>query len=77
MAWPWIVLLVLGAAVVGAAEWPRVTAQVGTDARRSRSRERRKSALKVVQGVESDAFERSVQADLDALPTTDEPSTRR
>ena len=77
MGWPWIVLLALGAAVVIAAEWPRIAGVLGADARRARRRERRKAELTVIQGGESDEFERSVRADLDALPTIDEPTPRR
>jgi hypothetical protein len=77
VSWPWLVLLALGAAVVVAAEWPRVTGLFGADARRSRERERRKSELTVIQGGEDDEFVRSVQADLDALPTIEEPKTKR
>lgn len=77
MSWPWLVLLALGVAVVVAAEWPRVTGLLGADARRARERERRKSELTVIQGGEDDEFVRSVQADLDALPTIEEPKTKR
>lgn len=77
MSWPWLVLLALGIAVVVAAEWPRVTGTLGADARRTRERERRKSELTVIQGGEDDEFVRSVQADLDALPTIEEPKTKR
>jgi hypothetical protein len=77
VSWPWIVLLALGVAVVVAAEWARIAGVLGADARRARSRERRKAELTVIQGGESDEFERSVRADLDALPTIDEPTPRR
>ncbi len=77
MSWPWLVLLALGVVVVIAAEWPRVTGLLGADARRARERERRKSELTVIQGGEDEEFVRSVQADLDALPTIEEPKTKR
>jgi hypothetical protein len=77
VSWPWLVLLALGLAVVLAAEWPRVADRVGADARRARERERRKSELTVIHGGEDDEFVRSVQADLDALPTIEEPKTKR
>jgi hypothetical protein len=77
VSWPWLVLLALGVVVVVAAEWPRVSGLLGADARRSRERERRKSELTVIQGGEDDEFVRSVQADLDALPTIEEPKTKR
>lgn len=85
MEWPWIVLLALGVVLVVAAEWPRIGLLVGADARRARARERRKAQLQVIPGGESEPprggereeFARSVQADLDALPTIDEPTTKR
>ena len=76
MGWPWIVLLALGVLVVVAAEWPRVTGVVGADARRRRDRERRKAKLRVVSS-DDDEFVESVQRDLDALPTIEEPRTKR
>ena len=76
MSWPWIVLLALGVLLVAAAEWPRVTGIVGADARRRRERERRKSKLRVV-SAEDDDFVESVTRDLDALPTIEEPRTKR
>ncbi len=75
MSWPWIVLLALGVLVVIAAEWPRVSGAVGADARRRRDRERRKARLHVV--TEDDDFVESVQRDLDALPTIEEPRSKR
>jgi hypothetical protein len=77
VGWPWVVLLVLALAVVVAAEWPRFARVASADARRARERERRKSELTMIPGGESDEFARSVQADLDALPTIDEPKTPR
>jgi hypothetical protein len=77
VGWPWIVLLALGVAVLVAAEWPRIAGVVGADARRARERERRKATLQVLPGGEREEFARSVQADLDALPTIDEPRPTR
>jgi hypothetical protein len=77
VSWPWLVLLALGVAVVVAAEWPRLADRFGADARQARRREQRKSELTVIHGGEDDEFVRSVQADLDALPTTEEPRTKR
>jgi len=76
VSWPWIVLLVLGVCVVVAAEWSRVSGVVGTDARRRRDREKRKAKLRVVP-TDDDDFVESVQRDLDALPTIEEPRTKR
>ena len=76
MSWPWIVLLALGVAVVVAAEWPRFERLIGADARRVREREKRKAKLRVV-STDDDDFVRSVQADLEALPTIEERETPR
>ena len=66
-----IVLLIAAAALLGAAEWPRV-AKLG-DARRNRNRARRRSRLRVVeQTPDHDDFARSVERDLAALPTVDD-----
>ncbi len=75
MSWPWIVLLALGLLVVAATEWPRVSGVVGADARRRRDREKRKAKLRVV--TDDDDFVESVQRDLDALPTIEEPRSKR
>jgi len=76
MSVPWIALLVVAAIVVVAAEWPRVGAVVGADARRRRDRERRKAKLHVVR-TETDEFAASVQRDLDRLPTIEESESGR
>jgi hypothetical protein len=68
VSWPWIVLLVLAAAVVIGAEWSRVGRLVGADARRQRERRRRKASFKVIRSEEEE-FAESVQRDLDNLPT--------
>lgn len=73
MSWPWLVLLVLAAALVVAAERPRLERLVGSRARKERERERRKAQFRVLTpDDESDEFIRSVQRDLDALPTIEE-----
>ena len=76
MSWPWIVLVALGVLVVVAAEWPKVSGVVGADARRQRDREKRKAKLSVVT-TDDDDFVESVQRDLDALPTIEEPRSKR
>jgi hypothetical protein len=73
---PWIALLVVAVVVVVAAEWRRVGAVVGADARRRRDRERRKARLKVVPS-EHEEFAASVQRDLDRLPTIEERESGR
>lgn len=73
VSWPWLVLLVLAAALVAAVERPRFESRFGVTARKARERERRKKQLRVITPDEdSDEFVRSVQADLDALPTVEE-----
>jgi len=68
-----LVVLVLAAALVVAVERPRLGQRFGAQARRARERKRRKSQLRVVTPEdESDEFIRSVQRDLDALPTIEE-----
>lgn len=76
MSWIWIVLLVLAVGIVAAAEWPMVSGSVGADARKKRARAKRKAELTVIT-TEDDEFVRSVQRDLDALPTTEEPRSKR
>lgn len=73
-----LVLLALAAALLVAAEWPRLVVYLGVDARRMRQRNRRKSALRVVPGggdsedaAARDEFARSVERDLAELPTID------
>jgi hypothetical protein len=74
VSWPWLVLLVLAAALVVAVERPRLEQRFGGSARKARDRERRKQQLRVITppDEDSDEFIRSVQADLDALPTIEE-----
>jgi len=76
VSWVWIVLLVLAVGVVIAAEWPLFDERFGADARRRRDREQRKAELRVI-STEDDDFVRSVQRDLDSLPTTEEPRSKR
>ena len=73
MSWPWLVVLVLAAALVVAVERPRFGRRWGSDARKARERKRRKARLRVITpDEESEEFVRSVQRDLDALPTIEE-----
>jgi hypothetical protein len=62
-------LLACAVAALVIAEWPRISAVLGTEARARRDRARRKSQLKVVR-TDRDDFAESVQRDLDQLPTT-------
>jgi hypothetical protein len=73
VSWPWLVLLVLAAALAVAVERPRLERRFGSAARKGRDRQRRKKQLRVITPEdESDEFIRSVQRDLDALPTIEE-----
>ena len=77
MSWPWLVLLVLAAVLAVAVEKPRLDRKFGAVARRDRDRQRRKKQLRVVTpDDESEEFIRSVQRDLDLLPTIEERDRR-
>jgi flagellar biosynthesis/type III secretory pathway M-ring protein FliF/YscJ len=77
VSWPWLVALVLAAALVVAVERPRLARLLGAEGRRARSRQRRKKQLRVIgPDDESEEFIRSVQRDLDALPTIEERDRR-
>jgi hypothetical protein len=66
-----VVLLACAVLVVIGAEWPRLGARLGADARGRRSRARRKRSLVVVEG-DRDEFAESVKRDLDDLPVIEE-----
>jgi hypothetical protein len=74
VSWLYIALLAVAVAVLIAAEWPRLAGRFGIDARRRRERERRKQALTVLPGdeTETEEFARSVERDLASLPTIEE-----
>jgi hypothetical protein len=77
VSWPWLVALALAAALVVAVELPRLGRRFGADGRRERERKQQKARLRVISSDddddgESDEFIRSVQRDLDALPTIEE-----
>jgi hypothetical protein len=77
VSWPWLVLLVFAALLAVAVERPRLERRFGAAGRRQRDREQRKRKLRVVQPEdESEEFIRSVQRDLDALPTIEERDRR-
>jgi hypothetical protein len=76
VSWLFAALLVAAIAVVIAAEWPRLSARLGGDARSRRARARRKSQFRVVRSDQED-FAASVQRDLDRLPTIEEQERRR
>lgn len=66
-----IVLLACAVLLVIGAEWPRLSARLGADARLARTRARRKQRLTVIEG-DSDDFARSVERDLENLPVVGE-----
>jgi hypothetical protein len=77
VSWPWLVLLGLAAVLAVAVEKPRLEARFGAAARRDRDRQKRKKQLRVVTpDDENEEFIRSVQRDLDALPTIEERDRR-
>jgi hypothetical protein len=70
-----IVLLVCALVLVAGAEWPRVSARLGRDARAGRRRARRKEALTLIAGeagADPDEFAKSVERDLASLPVLEE-----
>ena len=66
-----IALLIGTVAAVLGAEWPRVSARFGSEARQRRERTQRKSQLKLLR-TETEEFAASVERDLDQLPTIEE-----
>jgi hypothetical protein len=76
VGWLMIALLALAVAAVVGAEWPRLSARYGNEARRRRERSKRKSQLKLLR-TERDEFEASVARDLDNLPTIEETDRKR
>lgn len=77
MSWPWLALLVAAATLVVAVETPRLTSRFGAEARKERDRKRRKKSFRVITPEdESDEFIRSVQRDLESLPTIEEKDRR-
>jgi len=76
-----IVLLVVAAVLVVAAEWSRLAPKVSSTrlspgGRKARSRKRQKEKLQVVH-PDSEEFARSVERDLASLPTIDEHDAKR
>jgi hypothetical protein len=76
VSWLFIALLACAVAIAVAAEWPRITALVGSDRRRSRIRAKQKQRLRVVEPEVDDDFAASVQRDLENLPTIEERDRR-
>jgi len=81
VSWLSLVLLAAAVAVLVAAEWPRLEARFGSQARRNRERARRKANWRVLtteetQRSDSEEFAASVQRDLSQLPTIEEREGR-
>jgi hypothetical protein len=76
VGWLMIALLVGAVAAVIGAEWPRLSARYGNEARRRRERTRRKSEWKVIR-TETEEFAASVERDLERLPTIEETDRKR
>jgi hypothetical protein len=82
VSWLFVALLACAVAVLLGAEWPRLEARLGVDARRRRERARRRTNFKLVSTPrtedddERDEFAASVERDLRALPTIEERENR-
>jgi hypothetical protein len=76
VGWLMVALLVCAVAAVVGAEWPRLWARYGNEARDRRDRARRKGQLKLLRS-ETEEFEASVVRDLDQLPTIEETDRKR
>ena len=71
-----IALLVGTVAAVVGAEWPRLSARFGNEARQRRERTRRKSQMKLLR-TETEEFAASVERDLQELPTIEDVDRKR
>jgi len=71
-----IALLACAVAAVIGAEWPRLSARYGNEARRRRERAQRKSEWKVVR-TETEEFAASVERDRNELTTIEETDRKR
>jgi hypothetical protein len=76
VGWLMIALLACAVAAVVGAEWPRLSARYGNEARRRRDRNKRKGQLTLLR-TETDDFRASVERDLDNLPTIEETDRKR
>jgi hypothetical protein len=82
VSWLFVALLACAVAVLVGAEWPRLEARFGADARRRRERARRRPNFRVIPSPrteddeERDEFAASVERDLRALPTIEERENR-
>jgi hypothetical protein len=82
VSWLFVALLGCAVGVLVGAEWPRLGARFGVDARRRRQRARRRPNFRVVPSPrtegddERDEFAASVERDLRSLPTIEEHENR-
>ena len=76
MSWLFIGLLAAAVIVLAGAEWPRLADRAGIRTREKRARAKRKAQLRVLR-TESDEFAKSVQRDLEKLPTIEEHDPKR
>ena len=75
VSWLFAILLAVAVVLVAGAEWPRLQARFGAEARRRNERAKRKASLKLLK-TESDEFAASVERDLERLPTLDHDRDR-
>jgi hypothetical protein len=71
VGWIYAVLLAASLAVLVAAEWQRLGSRVGGERLSRRTKRRKRSHLHLVEN-ESEEFAKSVERDLERLPTIDE-----
>ena len=72
-----IVLLACAVLIIIGAEWPRLSARFGGEARSGRARKRQKQKLTVIEGEgDEDDFAASVERDLASLPVIEEQDGR-
>jgi hypothetical protein len=76
VSWLWIALLAASVVVLIGAEWPRLSGNLGAQARAKRERARRKQQFKLLKS-ESEEFAASVERDLNKLPTIEETDRKR
>jgi cell division protein FtsB len=76
VGWLMIALLIGAVAAVIGAEWPRLSARYGNEARHRRERAKQKAQLKLLR-TEEEEFAASVARDLDQLPTIEETDRKR
>jgi hypothetical protein len=76
VSWLSIALLAVAVLILIGAEWPRLMNRFGAPGRRRRERARRKETFRIVRS-ESEEFQKSVERDLQQLPTIEEHDQKR